>query len=635
MTSASRNSPEVAAMSVVEEQRQVLAQMHQRNAGRPRAEMAELLLLALEREEIVAVAFRESLILRRLASMPIPPEAADLIRHALVWIWKDEEMHSLYVRGALMRLGSAWLKWRAAARQLAGIVGGWSSSVRQHLRWRDAPLSRLAASAVVAAGRLGGQIPREILPHLDHNPFSRFCDFNADVERAACETWQHIVNVFVRQGDAAPDVIRDLERITQDEDNHGRVFRAFADELDGSDRLRDGRSIDRLAEKIGAVGAYFLPRRLRPGMGNHPVGGGGEVHVAEGASASDKLPVFRRLLERSGLAPALARRAEEVGRPVGELRVLIKANFMYGYSRADPSPVVDPALVEELARFLTERGCRGVGVAETCNRYDQFFDRRGVREVAEYHGLRSPHYQLLDLSADRVSQRYDRGYGQYEISRAWKEADFRVTFGKLASHPVELVHLSLKNLQGVGGRADRYFFRERQANYATAVVMLCDEFPPHFALVEGYDHAPDGMMGFIGCPRPPALRRVYAGADSLAVDLTVMRHLNLPLRLSHALQTAAHWFGDPTPRTKVVGVDEAIRGWRSPRKDDVSTLLSLLSFPVFECCSGRGSLFVPEMDERAFPPRQAPGWTCGASRNFSRWLCGIRLGRRAPPPPAG
>ncbi|HEU4390186.1 MAG TPA: hypothetical protein VFV34_20460, partial [Blastocatellia bacterium] len=33
-----------------------------------------------------------------------------------------------------------------------------------------------------------------------------------------------------------------------------------------------------------------------------------------------------------------------------------------------------------------------------------------------------------------------------------------------------------------------------------------------------------------------------------------------------------------------------------------TTLLSLLAFPVYEYASNRGAVFVPEMDEEAFPP---------------------------------
>jgi len=65
--------------------------------------MIHLFLLALEREEIVAVSYRENAIAQRLAAMPITEDIRELIRHALIWIWKDEEMHSIYIRGAILR----------------------------------------------------------------------------------------------------------------------------------------------------------------------------------------------------------------------------------------------------------------------------------------------------------------------------------------------------------------------------------------------------------------------------------------------------------------------------------------------------------------------------------------------------
>src|SRR3954470_18213407 len=112
-------------MSVVLEQRRQLSELRRRYAGRPRDEMAQLFLLALEREEVVAVAFRESLISQRLAQTQLPPDVIELIRHALIWIWKDEEMHALYTRGAILQLGSRWLRLMAYARQTAGSNGGW------------------------------------------------------------------------------------------------------------------------------------------------------------------------------------------------------------------------------------------------------------------------------------------------------------------------------------------------------------------------------------------------------------------------------------------------------------------------------------------------------------------------------
>ena len=72
-------------------------------AGDPRRELLELLLIAVEREQLVSVGYREALIEERLAAMPLPEDLRALIRRALVWVWKDEEMHTIYVRGALLR----------------------------------------------------------------------------------------------------------------------------------------------------------------------------------------------------------------------------------------------------------------------------------------------------------------------------------------------------------------------------------------------------------------------------------------------------------------------------------------------------------------------------------------------------
>src|SRR5262249_56384029 len=93
-------------------------------AGQPRREMIALFLMALEREEIVSIAYRESLMAARLRSMPLPDDVRELIRHALVWAWKDEEMHAIYIRGALLKLGNRFLQMQALLRQTAGSVGG-------------------------------------------------------------------------------------------------------------------------------------------------------------------------------------------------------------------------------------------------------------------------------------------------------------------------------------------------------------------------------------------------------------------------------------------------------------------------------------------------------------------------------
>src|SRR6266536_1819827 len=106
--------------------------------------------------------------------MPLPPEAREVIRHALLWAWKDEEMHAVYIRGAILRLGSPWLRVRAWLRQFAGAIGGWSGSIRQHARWTQAPLSRALATFNTWAGTLLGQVPADVRQHLQYGPFRNF-----------------------------------------------------------------------------------------------------------------------------------------------------------------------------------------------------------------------------------------------------------------------------------------------------------------------------------------------------------------------------------------------------------------------------------------------------------------------------
>ena len=73
-------------------------------------------------------------------------------------------------------------------------------------------------------------------------------------------------------------------------------------------------------------------------------------------------------------------------------------------------------------------------------------------------------------------------------------------------------------------------------------------------------------------------------------------------RVGATLRDACHWFGDPEKKIEIDGLDEPIIGWRGPYDNDMAALLSSFAFPFYTLFTGRGSLFVPEMDDDAFPP---------------------------------
>src|SRR5262245_21854959 len=138
-------------------------------------ELVALCLLALEREELVAVGYREDVLAPRLASLGVTDDVREIIHHALVWTWKDEEMHAIYIRGAILKLASRRLRLAAFFRQLAGAVGGWSASVRQHVTWSTAPISRASAGIISNIGSLFGKVQSEVRRHLTYGPFADFC----------------------------------------------------------------------------------------------------------------------------------------------------------------------------------------------------------------------------------------------------------------------------------------------------------------------------------------------------------------------------------------------------------------------------------------------------------------------------
>src|SRR5436189_5336415 len=93
------------------------------------------------------------------------------------------------------------------------------------------------------------------------------------------------------------------------------------------------------------------------------------------------------------------------------------------------------------------------------------------------------------------------------------------------------------------------------------------------------------------------------------------------------LRVARHWLGG-SERVEVIGNDEPVSDWRCPYCNELSTLLSFLAYPVYVFGSGRGSLFVPEMDEQAFPPLNREGIFLKLGRRSLQAFLGLRHPKR-------
>jgi uncharacterized protein (DUF362 family) len=613
--------------AVYDEFQRELAAVRKTCADDPRRELIQLFLLALEREELVSIGYRESLMQQRIAVMPIADDVKELLRHALVWIWKDEEMHTIYIRGAILKLGGWKLRAQAFLTQAAGGIGGWAGSVLQHSRWSRAPLSRLLATIVTAIGGLVGKVPKDVKQHLQLGPFRNFCIFNIDAELTAAVCWYRITELAESQPDLDKQLARDFKRVAEDEDRHCRLFEILASALTDNDTLAETTTVESLIEQIRAVGEEFLPREQRQiSNSQNPIGSGQHVLVLREERRDQKRVLFRRMLDECGLQEAIQSRAASNGQPVELMKIAIKPTFMLGYHRKDLSPLTDPELVDDLAAYLRQLGCCDVALVEGRNIYDRFFQNRNVRQVADYFGLTSDNYRIVDTEEDQAQHQYSRGMAQYTIAKTWRDADFRISFPKLRSHPIEMALLTVGNIEWVGGRCDEYLFLERQADRATAVMMLLNDFPPHFGIVDAFENVPDGLVGVMGCRKPIHPLRFYAGPDALAVDSVVLQHIGSDqFESSSLLRSTAQWFGGGRNPIEVKGENSPIENWRGPYHNELRSLLSIMAYPVYVMGSGRGSLFVPEMDSQAFPLVRREGLLLKITRRAVRWLLGLHL----------
>src|ERR1700731_1537348 len=86
-----------AAEALLEEADELLAGWRRRYAGRPDLERHHVLLLALQREQLGPIAYREDALVETVALLPIGPEMRAIVRQCMAWIWKDEEMHATLI----------------------------------------------------------------------------------------------------------------------------------------------------------------------------------------------------------------------------------------------------------------------------------------------------------------------------------------------------------------------------------------------------------------------------------------------------------------------------------------------------------------------------------------------------------
>ena len=141
-------------------------------------------------------------------------------------------------------------------------------------------------------------------------------------------------------------------------------------------------------------------------------------------------------------------------------------------------------------------------------------------------------------------------------------------------------------------------------------MMLLDEFPPHFALLDGYDLARRRPGGRHGLPAPalaaaPLRRRRRARARP-GGGASPGHERPARVEILRAALPLVRRAGRARPRC--VGLDEPVAGWRGPYHNEFSTLLSFLAYPVYVWAAAAARCSCPRWTRR--PSRR---WATRAS----------------------
>jgi uncharacterized protein (DUF362 family) len=280
-------------------------------------------------------------------------------------------------------------------------------------------------------------------------------------------------------------------------------------------------------------------------------------------TGDDAEKALDRLLERSGLVERAIAVADTAGVARADFAVAIKPNLMAA-SAAGAADRTDPALVERLVAALAAAGFGTVAVVESAVR-----GLPPVADVARAAGYTGAGYRIVDLSEERVPFDYGSVLGEHVTGRTWRDAAFRISFGKAKTQWQSLFSGALANLYGClpdPDKLERYHGTGHE--FQECCVLLADRLPVQFGLVDAWVGG-DGRGSHAHARRARGTRTLLASDDLLALDWVVGEKMGLDPGLSFIVGEALLRWG----RVQVVrrGNTTAWRPWDNVRTVKVAS----------------------------------------------------------------
>ena len=280
-------------------------------------------------------------------------------------------------------------------------------------------------------------------------------------------------------------------------------------------------------------------------------------------TGDDARAAFDRLLERSGLLARVTTAADRAGGTRAAFPIAIKPNLMAA-SGAGAADRTDPSLVERLVAALAGAGFGDLAVVESAVR-----GLPPVAEVASAAGYGGAGYRLVDLAAEPVPFHYGSVLGAGLAGRTWRDAAFRISFGKAKTQWQCLFGGALSNLYGCLPDPDKLTrYHGTGHEFQECCVLIADRLPVHFGLVDAWVGG-DGRGSHAHARRARATGTLLASEDLLALDWVVGEKMGLDPGLSFVVQEAMLRWG----RSQVVrrGNTTPWRPWENVRTATVAS----------------------------------------------------------------
>lgn len=217
-----------------------------------REQVSELLLLATEREAVVAQAYMGSALEERIAALhrahPTKHAIVDLINEVIQYIWSQEQGHTAELGSLAVIGGSGFATWRT---QVFGRFQGWLTQAAAGTQ----PLRHAIAQSIISIGVKMALAPSfaAAVTELTHR---EFFDLKVELEEAAVLGYEQLGDVLhesLRKNGKLPINIglqSTIGRIYMDEVRHRELFRSIWSWLTPRNRLNAGLTYERCARAV-------------------------------------------------------------------------------------------------------------------------------------------------------------------------------------------------------------------------------------------------------------------------------------------------------------------------------------------------------------------------------------------------